>query len=212
MVARGDLGVEIPYIEVPVVQKYLIQKCRLLGKRVITATESFDAVSERNIIGNYNVIGIEDLTIKGLSRTSKNARNYVDTSWKNFVTILEEKLKRDQTIDYVPDIVVHLGGALIHKQIKLWLRRNEALKVYRLSDINPQANTFGHLTDSVSIPTLQALNALTKLPSKPHCHKQFIEQTDLILHRPFQIDIRHTHRKLARVRLCPCQQFLHFTL
>lgn len=46
------------------------------------------------LVRNYNVIGIEDLTIKGLSRTSKNARNYVDTSWKNFVTILEEKSKR----------------------------------------------------------------------------------------------------------------------
>lgn len=106
---------------------------------------------------------------------------------------LEEKLKRDQTIDYVPDVVVHLGGALIHKQIKLWLRRNEALKVYRLSDINPQANTFGHLTDSVSIPTLQALNALLKLPSKPHCHKQFIDSiyADAPAHLSPSIGVEH---------------------
>ena len=39
MIARGDLGVEIPAIEVPAVQKYLINKCRMLGTRVITATE-----------------------------------------------------------------------------------------------------------------------------------------------------------------------------
>ncbi len=44
MVARGDLGVEIPGIEVPSVQKYLIQKCRLLGKRVITATERLESM------------------------------------------------------------------------------------------------------------------------------------------------------------------------
>ena len=37
MIARGDLGVEIPYVEVPAVQKKLTRKCRLLGKRVITA-------------------------------------------------------------------------------------------------------------------------------------------------------------------------------
>lgn len=44
MIARGDLGVEIPYAQVPAVQKYIIEKCRLLGKRVITATEMLESM------------------------------------------------------------------------------------------------------------------------------------------------------------------------
>ena len=44
MIARGDLGVEIPFVEVPAVQKQLIRKCRLLGKRVITATEMLESM------------------------------------------------------------------------------------------------------------------------------------------------------------------------
>lgn len=44
MVARGDLGVEMPYVELPAVQKYLITKCRMLGKRVITATEMLESM------------------------------------------------------------------------------------------------------------------------------------------------------------------------
>ena len=44
MIARGDLGVEIPFVEVPAVQKKLTKKCRMLGKRVITATEMMESM------------------------------------------------------------------------------------------------------------------------------------------------------------------------
>ncbi len=44
MIGRGDLGVEVPFAELPAIQKYIITKCRLLGKRVITATEMLESM------------------------------------------------------------------------------------------------------------------------------------------------------------------------
>ncbi len=44
MIGRGDMGVEIPYEELPAIQKKLIHTCSMMGKRVITATEMLESM------------------------------------------------------------------------------------------------------------------------------------------------------------------------
>ena len=44
MVARGDMGVEVPLEEIPIIQKQLIRKVYLAGKQVVTATQMLDSM------------------------------------------------------------------------------------------------------------------------------------------------------------------------
>ena len=44
MIGRGDMGVEIAFEQLPAIQKHLINACRMIGKRVITATEMLESM------------------------------------------------------------------------------------------------------------------------------------------------------------------------
>ncbi|MGC7627176.1 pyruvate kinase [Staphylococcus epidermidis] len=131
MVARGDMGVEIPPESVPMVQKDLIRKCNKLGKPVITATQMLDSMqrnpratrAEASDVANAIYDGTDAVMLSGETAAGQYPEEAVKTM-RNIAVSAEaaqdyKNLLSDRTKLVETSLVNAIGVSVAHTALNL---------------------------------------------------------------------------------------------
>ena len=161
MVARGDLGVEIPFEELPDVQKYIIDQCRIYGKRVITATEMLESMIHNPRPTRAEISDVANAVYDGTSAVMLSgetaAGNYPVQSVAAMAKILESAENHIDYIQYIDDFkITSTYEALSHSAATLAKDLNAKAIVVctrtggtarKVSRFRPNINIIGITTD-----------------------------------------------------------------
>ena len=154
MVARGDLGVEIPYYEVPIMQKKFIQKCNNAGKMVITATQMLDSMTE-----NPNPTRAE---ISDVANAIFDVTGAIMLSGESAMG--KYPVKCVETMNEI--------ATAVEQNIKYWKRFTR--REYDLSDLDYEFNLSHSVTSTAMEMKAKAIFAYTETGNTPRMVASFL--------------------------------------
>ena len=161
MVARGDLGVEIPYVELPDIQKYIISECRIHGKRVITATEMLESMIHNPRPTRAEISDVANAVYDGTSAVMLSGETAAGAYPVQSVTAMAKILEHaEEHIEYIQTIdnfeIESTSEALSHSAATLAKDLNAKAIVVctrtggtarKVSRFRPNINIIGITTD-----------------------------------------------------------------
>ena len=101
MVARGDLGVELPIEKVPLIQKEVIQKSRYFGKPVVIATQILDSMVERPVPTRAEVSDIANAILDGADSLLVTGETAIGAFPQKVIKVLKKVINETEaSIDY----------------------------------------------------------------------------------------------------------------
>ena len=208
MIARGDLGVELPTEDVPIVQKTIIRKCNTFAKPVITATQMLESMIENLIptraeasdVANAIIDGTDAVMLSGETAVGKHPALVVQTMEKiilkaesslDYDKIFESK-KLIRSLGDIPHGVSHATiQAAIDLKARAIITATKSGQTARLISCHrPSAPIYAITTDHEIVRKLNLLWGVT-----PFYISKFIRNTDQMI--DYSMKVVKQHKKVV---------------
>lgn len=174
MVARGDLGVEMPMEQVPLLQKMIARKCRAASKPVIVATQMLESMitsprptrAEVNDVANSVLDGADAVMLSGETSVGEYPLIVIETMHKIVRNIEENdypfnnsKLLNENSPNYMADAVCGSAVFLAEKThaVGIISMTSSGYTAFEISSYRPKASTFIFTSNRKLLNTLSLL-------------------------------------------------------
>jgi pyruvate kinase len=169
MVARGDLGVELPFEQVPMIQKMLVNKCIAASKPIIIATQMMESMitnfaptrAEVNDVANAVMDGADAVMLSGETSVGKYPVKVIEAMQRIIARVEEEEIiyHREhapvlKTQTFVSDSICYTACVMAHQAnvTAIISMTNSGYTAFKLSSHRPKAHIF-IFTDNRSLLT-----------------------------------------------------------
>ena len=159
MVARGDLGVEMPMEQVPMLQKMIIKKCTAASKPVIVATQMLESMitsarptrAEVNDVANSVLDGADAVMLSGETSVGEYPTIVIETMQKIVRNVEENQYPFNITKPLKPSSPTYMGDAVCGSAVYLAEKTNavgiismtsSGYTAFEISSHRPKASTF----------------------------------------------------------------------